>query len=332
MSTIFTTKEYCANPNQYASGLTKATIKYYNSICKARKILSSNQLTSDLTKKGKMPLWKSFVEFPMIFLEGLMTPQGLMAMSEFAGAQIGIYVLKNMLYRGIARFSVGVTSEAIGEQVAKKGALFANNAILDSMISDAIDEAASFSIVYSAIEIIGDVLDPVISALTNIRLLGMILDIWDPLGYGNQISASTLAMFTKGYNNAFMKAGMYTVNKVPDAFGNYFFINRWPLEYYADYTILKDKNIMLKDQTTLKFTYIAEYLDALQYNSNGDYIDWSANDGGKALAKSDFDKMRNQMELMIVDQNTVVASWLSRWWPIVVAIVLIIIALLLFIK
>ena len=163
-----------------------------------------------------------------------------------------------------------------------------------------------------------------------VYLLGMILDMWDPLGYGNQVSAETLKILSKNFTDLFMNRAMRTVNKTTDIYGNEYIISDWPLEYYADRTILPEEKT--KDRLALLLQYSNEYLKALKYNSNGALIDWKKHDGGNLLNQNDFNKLTNQMDWMVADQNTVVAGWVSRWWPIIIIVIIILIAFLLLIK
>ena len=68
--------------------------------------------------------------------------------------------------------------------------------------------------------------------------------------------------------------------------------------------------------------YTTLYLSNLSTNSNGIIV--CTPPPQSLITMSDFDKLENQLMLLLDDNNTVVENWFYRFWPLILFIVILI--------
>jgi hypothetical protein len=323
-------KKYCKNPgSEKYQNLPPTSIAFFNSICAARKTLGSSKFWHDIGKKAESA-GEGLAKFPLTFVAGMLTPQGMAMLSEFFGIKIGAKLIKNMLLRGIKRGIGEDVTEAISEKIAEEGAFYANNAILSSVLGDAVADSGVWAYAFEALEYIGDFLSEAVEVVEMIMLLGQVFDALFHMGFNQEVNPSAMQALSNSMNLSFRDRAIL-VDQIQDQYGQNLIVGTWPIEWHADNTILP-KYGTKKEHSKKMALYITEYLGKLKYNSNGVLINYGKHEGGTILNKNDFNKFIPQLELMISDQNTAVASWIARALPIIIVVIILFIGFLLFIK
>lgn len=315
--------KYCKNPIEYKN-LPQKTIKYYNNICDTRK-----QIDSDWNKLIKKA-GATAEEIPVAMLNSIFSPQGLEMIGIFEGVKITSKVAINGLLRGIARGVGPEVMEAASALAAEEGAMYVNNAILQTVVGIAVQEAVEAEMAYRALTLAIDLGTELLAGLAAVQMLSMIIDIWDPAGYSKELNADSLSTMVTSYNYAF--ASQYLNDDSSgyvDEFGNSEPANIWPVEFYADMD--REFQQINKDKYNYKFwTYSVEYTKNLKINSNGELIIWPK--AGNVLDNNWFTKFSKNYSIVLADKNTVVANFIDRYLIILMVIIVIIIIILLLIK
>lgn len=346
MTTNISIDEYCKDPSEYAHspGLDNDTKKYWSSLCDLRKELSKNQ------PSNRGALGKAFPTALGEFMIMMTQPSALEMMGIMAG---GIIYLKQVK-KALKRFADNGPSEgatAAAEEMEEAGGDLAdiNASIITSDITADVAEsgvdgtivaaettseaveftgraAAQFTV--DAMEFLGEVADEAMWVVMALQILGMILDAWDPCHLKSQLSADMLKTFSTAFNKNFRESMLRSQNSTRDSYGHVMFTNAYPIEYFADAGVLlkakKDYYHKIGNILSMK------YINTLEFNSNGQKI--VRKSGGRILNKNDTNKIELDFSLGLADQNTVVANWIFRWWPAIIAFLVLIIILFLFIK
>jgi hypothetical protein len=225
----------------------------------------------------------------------------------------------------------GIGPEILEMAIVKSGEMNANlisNALLTSLCSKAVAEGAEYSYTLMFARIISDSVEGLNSALLILQIMGMIMDLWNPEGYAAELTAVDLHKICKEFDKSFTQIYLFNATVGTDEFGNPVYGSVWPVEYYADYFIFDNKSD--KDDED-RFTFSLEYLTHLSINSNGEPINWFT-DVNDLLIPDSFKKGANKLSMEIAGNNQVFASWLRKYFIIVLAIIGIIIVFLIFIK
>ena len=105
----------------------------------------------------------------------------------------------------------------------------------------------------------------------------MIFDAWDPCHLNDQLDAKYLQQLGTQFNEGFRKTAMAAVGAMQTSYGQIYYIDIWPIEYYAEKCILP--KYKQKEYDALTTLYVGRYLNALEYNSDGEPISWPTGDG-----------------------------------------------------
>ena len=99
-----------------------------------------------------------------------------------------------------------------------------------------------------------------------------------------------------------------------------FYRNTWPIEYTMDSALSDEKKYNDK-----MLTYITEYLNALKVNSNGQEIFYDKNPNATSLidVNSKMQNMRQKYEMILAENNAIVANWLDKNYTLILLILLI---------
>ena len=122
---------------------------------------------------------------------------------------------------------------------------------------------------------------------------------------------------------------MAAVGAMQTSYGQIYYIDIWPIEYYAEKCILP--KYKQKEYDALTTLYVGRYLNALEYNSDGEPISWPTGDG-TVVTNDHLSRASRTVSLAAADQNSVVANWLSKYWPILILILILIIVFVVVIK
>jgi hypothetical protein len=70
------------------------------------------------------------------------------------------------------------------------------------------------------------------------------------------------------------------------------------------------------------------YLQSLDFNSDGERINWPT--GGNLVTNDILSGIGKTLALEAADENTVVANWLSKWWPLLAFFIMVLIIIIVF--
>ena len=330
---VVSIEDYCKIPQEYQDSLPAETVAYYNKICRVRISISKvwekrMKNTGNDIWKGVKGIGKFIPNFLNEMITSIFTPEGLELLGIFEGVSLTSKVALNAILRSIAKGIGDSVLEEAAELAVEEGAPFVTSAILSTVISEAVVEGTAASIAFEVTTMTAEAISEVALVFSVVQLLGVIFDSWDPVGYGKMIDADIMETlvdkFNSGFEDKFLTSGNFL-----DSYGRKNFANVWPVEYYADNTIINDIDKTLREHYFLK--YKVDYLKNLEYNSNGYKINWPK-DGSKIVDNSFFNDFANQYSLMLSNSNTVVANWFKKYWIIVTVIIIGVIILLLVIK
>lgn len=313
--------EYCKYPIRFQH-LPETTRTHFDYICDLKKNFNIDWKTQ-FSKLGL-----GIVNFPYNFVASIFTPEGLKMLSILTGINLTSKISLNLLLRGIAK-GVGpeIMDEAI-ELAAERGALYVNNIILTTVLTSSVEEGSVAAIGLTITNAISTSLSEIETITIIIQTLGALIDAWDPEGYSNELNAETMEVINESFNSEFITRFLSTVTIAKDKYGNPIHLSGWPVEYHLDAMLAaKDSK---KNQQSKFFEYIVEYLDSLEFNSDGHRIHhYNPNDTNKLITNTQFSKLATQLEMVINNKNTIVANWTKTHWFIVLAGVSIIVFLFL---
>lgn len=306
---------YCSNPSKYST-LPPNTIDYYNNLCSLRKSISTSG-GNNIDWSGLGP---AFGKAPVEIVNGIFSPQGLKMISIFVGVDIAAKGTMNVVLRTIAQGLDESVMEAAVAKAAESGATFVNNAILTTVLTSAVKEGTTEAIALNITKLIADAASEVMIITMIVQLLTMVLDIWDPMGFNQLMDGTNMTNQVTEMNNAFIKQFLNTFTVGTDEFGNPINIVTWPVEYYADNLISGEKQSVYQPKY---FLYISEYLSNLTVNSEGNPIVWPKDTSGPLLKPSHFDQLASRFSTIIANKNSVIANWIDRFLPIIIAVFII---------
>ncbi len=326
--------KYCKDPSAYTTILPDDTRRYYDSICKAQ-----NQLNTGPSKG--VQIGEAIASIPGNMILGMLTPAGLQMFGIFYGIEMAPKLVAGAILRVISR-GLGQDFIDFTEQlVREEGSYLASNVLMSKFISEAAEEGSAAASAVAAIELITDALDVVGVVLFIVQMLTGILDAIDPAGFGEQLDAKTLQeSIVDPMNKQFTEILLKNFSTVTSIFGTSVVVAKWPIEYYADNLISKEKgnpSQTLCSVTNQKCSYdliqgqaLAEYLSNLRFNSNGEPLIWPK--GGNMLTESDIAKLADHVDYILADQNVVVALWIKRWWIVIIVVVVLLVIFILAIR
>jgi hypothetical protein len=313
--------EYCKDPSEH-SDLPEETKAFYDNICLLRKAISRDWV-SDLKNVGNRMKY-----FPLVMLEGLFTPRGLAMLSAYKGVEFASKWVFRTILNSIARQAGEEVTQVIAEMAAEKGLTYASSAMISTVLRTALEEGTMLARLFSFVADVGEAVSIIFAIFTVIQLLTMIVDFWDPEGYGNEMNADTMDALNEQYNLRFPEQFLPAITTFNDEFGRKIQSGAWPVEFYADYIIGDLKEDYYKDKHA---QYFAEYIDKLTVNSNGEPIVWPK-EGGELINQTTFQRIADKYSLMLADQNTVVSNWFNKYIIIAIGIVILLVIFLLLIK
>jgi hypothetical protein len=274
-----------------------------------------------------------FAKLPLVFIEGVLSPEGIKILSIFMGVELGSELALNFLYRSIAKgvgehVMLAAAKMALEQGTTKLGIEFINNAIMTKVLTTAVQDTGYLVYTFYALKGLATAASFLMSVWTIVMIIAFILDVWDPLGLNEMIDADIVDKIIDQMNEKFSSTFLSSVAIGTDEFGRPIHGSLWPVEYYADNIIANEK----KEEYNIKmWEYIVEYLSELKYNSEGQLICYGEEQ--KTLINNPMiEQAAKKWSVVLSDQNTVVSNWIYRLWPILIVILFLIIIFLLFIK
>lgn len=336
MTTVISPDAYCNNPADYANtpGLTDQTKLYWQQYCTLRSQLG----------QVKIPDNKSFAnissEVVQGFIESLFTPEGL----AFMGVIFGGPILAQSAKEAVADFvSEGLDQKAITaamEKVADGTSMeVANIALVYDQVTsklayvslDAATDAGfdagryAIKLLFDFVDIVSDVLDVAMA----VQMMGMLLDLWDPCDLNDQFDASQLQILNNNFNTVFRTNIAQGVLSTQDTYGNIVLNAEWPVPYYAELSaIIPFKNDYYDP---IRQGLMMDYLNSLQFNSNGSPIFYTINTG-RMISNDDISAIDSAVIDFLSGSNTVAENWLHKWWPLLAMMLIVIVLLIITIR
>lgn len=329
MTTVVTIDEYCKNPEGWKSKLPDNVIKYYDSICKSR---------SDLNNKGTDigDIGKAIPESLLKMLEGMLSPQSLALLGAAYGVTVGVKMAFSAAVKALTSGLPESITTAMGEMVAEGASEAAVNAsvllenFMATMTVETFGEAAgsyALGALLQGAKMLGELMEWITIVMMVVQLIGMVFDSWDPCHLNDQLDAKAIDTFNGAYDKVFRLHVLPMVDSMKDAYGETFELYVWPIEYFADRGfLLQEKEDYYRP---IRMKLMVRYLNSLEYNSDGQPIYWPK--GGNLVNNNQLKGMANTLALVAADDNTVVANWLTKWWPLVVFAIMVLIIIIVFI-
>lgn len=324
--------DYCKDPQKYKNdpSLDKQTLDYWNSYCDIQKTAGKIKLPN--FKDLGMVIPKAYLNF----LTGLFSPQSL----EILGGVISFNFTYKMAKSALQDWVTGGLNPDLYEEAVKlaeegldEGVV--NSAMIFSSAAErlTVEEVGMARYVASELiegaEILGSALGDVLMVQMIVQMVGMALDMWDPCHYNDELDSSSLTTFNNLFNKVFRDNVILQVNTITDSYGHVTAGNVWPIEFYADTILNKEKEDYY---SPLRFRFMARYLSSLQYNSDGLPIDWTPNPNGRIFNNSDFWIVERTVADYFGNDNTVIANFFLKWWPFFLLLIVIIIIILFIVR
>ena len=318
--------DYCANPSKYKDILPEHTMKYYDQYCDARQSVADQNQGTSIEDLGKA-VPKALLEM----LQSVLTPESMGMLAGVMGINLVSKALFKKLVQSIAqRFSeemadamAGMAADGLSSAAINASAMLST--MLDNAILENVGDVGVYAVgvLLKGAESLADMIPVIGEIMMMLQLIGMIFDAWDPCHLNNELNATAILKFNNSFDNMFRSNMLVSVNSFTDLYGNTYFYDLWPVDFFADYGVLANAK---KDKyAPLRAVYMAKWLNSRDVNSNGQPIYWPP--GGKVVDQGVLDKLERHVALAMADNNTVVASWIVRYIPVI----LILIAILIFI-
>lgn len=329
MTTVVTIDEYCKKPEGWKSKLPDNVIKYYDSVCKSR---------SGVNDKGTAigDIGKAIPKALLKMLEGMLAPQSLALLGAAYGVVVGIKMafsvavksLTSGLPESITTAMDEMVEEGVSEAAVNASVLLEN--FMATMTVEMFGEAAgsyALGALLQAAEMMVPGLKWIGFVMLFVQFLGMVFDAWDPCKLNDQLNAKAIDTFNGVYDKVFRLNVLPMVDSMKDAYGETFQLYVWPIEYFAERGfLLQEKEDYYRP---IRTKLMVRYLNSLDYNSDGQPIYWPK--GGNLVNNDQLKGMANTLALVAADDNTVVANWLAKWWPLVVFAIVVLIIIIVFI-
>ena len=250
-------------------------------------------------------------------IKGFFSPQNAELLSSIIGIRLSKTLLTQAIKNNIKVFGnlIDIGKTLVGE--LEEG-FFLNISIVITGFFNIIDTviiggALKYSLYYTSLIVNAglDVLELFGSPMMILMIISSLMDYWDPCGFDTQINSSAVSKFSNLFDNVFMEKILSISYYVPE----------WPLEYYAD-SIITSSYVDKTEYNKKIIKYTTLYLSNLATNSYGIIV--CTPPPQSLITMSDFDKLENQLMLLLADNNTVVENWFYRFWPLILFIVILI--------
>lgn len=331
--------KYCKNPELYRNDptLTNATRLYWDQYCIAMEELASlkapdSKGVGDCSKEIFTNLALSFTT-----VEGLK-----LFVMNYGGEKVLGKISKsitNAFKATLSKAEIAAAEKIIRQKMTKTAfntALVSGRAIKAIQLADiAIAKEAGYyagraSVVrmMAVFRLFSSFLKYVDAVTTVLTIVGMIYDTWDPCKLNTRISNSQLGLFSSKFDIAFRDMFLAEYSIGTDANGNKLYGTNWPIKFYLEDTVLTTYKREKYD--IMRLVLSAQYLDSLQFNSDGDPI--FKYNGGRIIKNEDLQGIYLSLVKVLGSENTLVQNWLWKWWSIPVGILLLLIIIFIVIK
>lgn len=329
--------EYCKNPQYYKNILTNAELDFFNATCISIKNLEDacndiKDMVVEEIKNAPEQLQK-VLSFGLQFIQAILTPSGLATLVEF---QLINLVLLNF-QKNFKLFFKDILKENL-ETILKKGIaeltddLLFNTICFTKSFFDCLRVATGRPVMLAlkdigeaAIKVADSIISLAIPVLDLFMDLGMLLDLWDPCGFNDQVGSSVINKMTDKFNEVFRNNQLKAYNSITLSDGSIIIKDEWPLEYTDDihnYLTVDEK----KFYNDKMIEYYLHYLVNLSFNSDGLPIRKDIKMG--KLQNTSINKIDSFTKELIGNDNTVFNNWLFKYIPLIIIVIIIFIIII----
>jgi len=258
-------------------------------------------------------------------VKGFFTPEGIKMLAEFIGVETVGKLTMNGMLRGIAQFSGTSAYKVAAEQATTEGAWVVNNAMLSSALAEGLEEATFARAAFNFSKFVGRSVGRLWNGLMIVQLLTAVVDVWDPAGYNQEISAEVLEKITNKCNDGFKDNILKGFIVGRDVNNNPIYERKWPVEFHLDNILASEFD--KEEEQVERIKHSLEYVNNLKFNVYGEKIK-DKKDDVALLKPSDFKRATNEYLLMLSDNNTVFTNFLKKYWPVLLSLVILFIIIL----
>lgn len=291
-------EKYCQDPRLYTY-LPLKTRQYYDNICRLREKVGSDW--RDKFSKFGIKLANA----PAEMLEGIFTPQGLEIIGIFLGIDLLSKAALNGILRGVANSIGPEVMEEAAAKALEEGAFFVNSTIISAAVSSAVEEGSRAATIAGLVDSISTAFSEIASVVMIVQILGTLIDLWDPRGYSHEFNADTLDKINTLFDRTFATQFLQLLTSGTDRFGMPEHYSQLPIEYRLDNELIH--SIPIENYQLKLYKYSFEYLNSLEYNSDGHAMK-PRNMGGNLFGPNVFKEYAKTASTYIFNQNTAVLS------------------------
>ena len=329
--------EYCKNPQYYKNILTNSELDFFNATCTSIKNLehACNDIKDMVVEeiKNAPEQLQKVLSFGLQFIEGILTPSGLATLAEF---QLINLVLLNF-QKNFRLYFKDILKENL-ETILKKDVfkltddLLFNTICFSKSFFDCLRVATGRPVML-ALKGIGEATVRVADSIISLAIpvfdifmnIGMLLDLWDPCGFNDQVGASVVNKMSDKFNEVFRNNQLKAFNSITLSDGSIIIKDEWPLEYTDDiHNYLTDDEKKFYNDKTIE--YYLHYLNNLTVNSDGLPIRKDVNMG--KLQNTSINKLDSFTKELIGNDNTVFNNWLFKYIPLIIIVIIIFIIII----
>jgi hypothetical protein len=287
-----------------------------------------------------VPMWQSVIPgfwAPEVIKYIIANPlkwlseQGISKAGEEAAVEmVSMGASKSIVNQALVSRSVveGIIEES-GEKIAEDATYSAGEYAIGAMLRAAAGLIADGLIeIAGALEVVIEVLDPVMWAMFIVQVMGMIFDMWDPCNLNMALDADALQTFSNSFNQQFLETMLANFSATRDSYGHLMYNAEYPVQYYAEQSALLPLKQDYYNKIYWKLYF--QYLTTLTHNSDGYPIYKTG--GGTLITGEQLSGWASRDLGFFANNNTVVENWLVKWWPIIGGILILIIVLFIVIK
>lgn len=331
------TIDYCKNPQYYKNILSDIELDFFNAACIALKDLddAKNEIVDDLKKQLKNApenLEKLYV-FGIQFITGLLSPQGLATLAAFEGINLTLLSFQ----KNFRIFFKDILTENL-ENILKKNVfkltdeLLFNTICFSKSFFDCLRVATGRPVMLAlkdlgeaAVRVADSIISLAVPVFDILAAMGMLLDLWDPCGFNDQVGALVTQKLSDKFNEVFRKDQLKTFNSITLSDGSIIIKDQWPIEYTDDiHNYLTDDEKKFYDDKMLE--YYLHYLNNLTTNSDG--LPIRKDIKMDKLQSNSINKIDSFTKELIGNDNTVFNNWLFKYIPIIIILIILFIIII----
>jgi hypothetical protein len=177
----------------------------------------------------------------------------------------------------------------------------------------------------SAVRVADSIISFAIPVLDIFMNIGMLLDLWDPCGFNDQVGSLVIRQLSDKFNKVFRENQLKIFNSITLSDGSVIIKDEWPIEYFDDiHNYLTDDEKKFYDDKSAE--YYLHYLNNLTTNSDG--LPIRKDIKMDKLQSNSLNKIDNFTKELIGNDNTVFNNWLFKYIPLIIIVIIIFIIII----